>query len=62
MVWKLRRHISGCYYIGLLHDSVPFFEKVGTFYFVKFRIYLVSGFGGTVLGHDCWHKVLESLI
>ena len=29
MVWILRRHISVCYYVGLLHDFVRFFEELG---------------------------------
>ena len=29
MVWILRRHISGWYYVGLLHDFVRFIEALG---------------------------------
>ena len=29
MVWILRRHISGCCYVGLLHDFVRFIEALG---------------------------------
>ena len=60
MVWILRRYISGCYFVGLLHDFVRFFRCI--------KVYLVkcmnafTGFAGTVLGQDYWDTASEFLI
>lgn len=60
MVWILRRYISGCYFVGLLHDFVRFFRCI--------KVYLVkcmnafTGFGGTVVGQDYWDTSLVFLI
>ena len=54
MIWILRRHVSGCWYVGLLHDFVRFFEALG--------MSACTGFWGTVLGYEYLDIVLEFLI